>query len=34
MFSFDKNICLVFNGEIYNTEFLRKIAESKGYFFK
>ncbi len=33
MFSFDKNICLVFNGEIYNTEFLRKIAESKGYSF-
>ena len=34
MFSNDRNICLVFNGEIYNTAYLRGIAKLKGYSFK
>jgi asparagine synthase (glutamine-hydrolysing) len=33
MFNAKKNLCIVFNGEIYNFKELRKDLESKGYSF-
>jgi len=33
MFSKDKEIGIIFNGEIYNFKYLRNILESKGYIF-
>src|SRR3989344_5586108 len=34
MFSDDKNVAVVFNGEIYNFQELRKELASKGVYFK
>ena len=34
MYNDDKNVCVVFNGEIYNFPILRKELEAKGYVFK
>lgn len=34
MFSHDKNIVVIFNGEIYNFKEIRRHLESKGYTFK
>ncbi|MEY2904881.1 MAG: hypothetical protein RJA52_897, partial [Bacteroidota bacterium] len=33
MFNAKKNLCIVFNGEIYNFKELRKDLKSKGYSF-
>jgi asparagine synthase (glutamine-hydrolysing) len=34
MFSDDKSVCIVYNGEIYNFRELRNDLENKGYIFK
>lgn len=34
MFSPDRSLCIVFNGEIYNHQVLRKEFESKGYQYR
>jgi asparagine synthase (glutamine-hydrolysing) len=34
MFSTDKSVCIVYNGEVYNFRELRNDLENKGYIFK
>ena len=34
MFTPDRSVCIVFNGEIYNHQVLRKELEAKGYRYR